>query len=1480
MPPLADSGTDIAGIADTADSAGHAAQSAAVTPPPPTPVSEPQPKAPEPAPEGDAPTPDPGAVSAPGANAPAPSSSTPQNADFASSLAAVQNNPFFPVDWKGLIASDPATAHGAQGLVASTLGAWLGSSAAKLGAAAQAAEIGTLAPEAARNVQNVWGAALDGHAISQSVQNIWHQDDAMSRIGQALTTGLVQSNPATALASSLDQSLGGKSQGQAQADVLGGVLPMTANPVNALGAGGGATGLIAGAILPSLGQALASVKPEERDSALAWAAITGAILGAGHLGAARDMVQQGIARWPEMEGFIRATLAVKNDAARQTVDPFASRSQDVISQALARDPIPASRVTLADNPLQSIPNGEKLLESRPAELRKVLDAVGVDNVDELLQKAGNGQIVGAAAKIVADHWTSLGLPYNLEAVIEGEDPLRDPRSPLREIHNAGDEVAKSKANSFLSAVHAYLDQTQRGDIGHGTNPMASWWRSMIGLNRGTDAIDKLTWSRARSLLANKGITGSQLSRAVEGDQEIYKALPPEGRMVVDGYRLISNSMMHAAKAADHRDQFVPNYLPRMNRIIPTGARAGKGGQTALSSEPMKSRTQALVLDDQGKLIAQQAFGTVHDANTAIRAQQKAYIAALTDPLKPLSSDLATDPNAVRVKQLAMSGDPAAKTEAAAQAALRFPEKETDFLKIMETGVMGRQLKAIHSSSAIQELLDQQVKAANPAGGQPLIAKAAYRVSDDSRQNDAMRQMGYRQIPNGPAHFQNLWVHPELADLLDRSISRVKQGNALTPLLDIERKAVQSIMYSPMIHGANMAGRVTTFALTHPLLFADYLKNGGALKPSMDDIQSTMMRLEAWDHGVLPYQHGNPAGENLRAMGNALGDTDLHAPLNGTDLQNATEKEKAMAGLAPIGAAPKGNLLARANNYMWSYINDFGTAAYHIEKEAAMRAGVPEQDAALWAARRANTWMGHVAPEDANPGMHDVLRTVAFAPNWWRTWAELLVPAYKRAGYEMTPELARYMAGQQAKLMMSLLAVQKGVGNGMNMLMTTDHHTQAQNQPGAQDRIEITNPNVIRALQAIHYTGADKLTGTDAHGNAIDPATNARMILENPLARQTFDTEQLAGLQSGQPDYKFPDDIYDGGLRFLAARLSPLASGTAAAANVDLYQSAANRQWRHVNPNHDAPDLTNLGYALLAMTPASGFGQQLARDQSASPTAKNNQPTPGPFGTQIPKWASDLGGSAMGAVISGLTGGNPPHNYAAKTRGTPPTDEDYQKLQQIQGTYQTNMATLSAQAMGGALTPNQWLTQYRDLSTKHANDMEVLFKHSPSYAKGTDALVNQYESLNQQAEDNGVLNFDKLTVLQQQFRQSHTDAENKAIDAALGANEQKYPMLKVYRDTIRSYQSWQQDWAAKNGVDVGALRAEVAQYGALYGNQRASQQYLVNHRDLALYERAKQREWETSPNGLVWGLFYNSPVVTRYLQAHRETPQQAIQQAGG
>src|SRR5207253_1783942 len=103
---------------------------------------------------------------------------------------------------------------------------------------------------------------------------------------------------------------------------------------------------------------------------------------------------------------------------------------------------------------------------------------------------------------------------------------------------------------------------------------------------------------------------------------------------------------------------------------------------------------AIVTSDTGQLISTQRFGNVAEANAGITASRNRIVASLTNPLAKLDPDLVGVQQAEWVRNLAAS-DPAAAQEAAIKLAAQLrPLKETDLQKVLGTGVLARQMKAI------------------------------------------------------------------------------------------------------------------------------------------------------------------------------------------------------------------------------------------------------------------------------------------------------------------------------------------------------------------------------------------------------------------------------------------------------------------------------------------------------------------------------------------------------------------------------------------------------------------------------------------------------------------------------------------------------------------------------------------------------------------------------------------------------------------
>jgi hypothetical protein len=106
-------------------------------------------------------------------------------------------------------------------------------------------------------------------------------------------------------------------------------------------------------------------------------------------------------------------------------------------------------------------------------------------------------------------------------------------------------------------------------------------------------------------------------------------------------------------------------------------------------------------------------------------------------------------------------------------------------------------------------------------------------------------------------------------------------------------------------------------------------------------------------------------------------------------------------------------------------------------------------------------------------------------------------------------------------------------------------------------------------------------------------------------------------------------------------------------------------------------------------------------------------------------------------------------------------------------------------------------------------------------------------------------------------------------------EMRYPILRVYKDTLQNYHNWQDTEAKTLGVDPEQLRQMISE-GAQSPNFR---QYEAAHPELARYY-ADKRTWEmTTKQGFAYGLFTNNSYVMRIVAPHGTTQEaeQAEQQ---
>ncbi|HVA88900.1 MAG TPA: hypothetical protein VNL71_03575 [Chloroflexota bacterium] len=1381
-----------------------------------------------------------------------------------------KGNPIVPVDWKAKAAENPWATYQHSSHVFDVLSAMMTPSYWEN--VAKATEGAKIPGEATKNVENVFGAALDPQAISMSVKNIWEQNSAQDQIAKWVMEGATAALPPANLAISLDRQVTGASQEQATADVAGQGLAMTANPANALAP----EKLLPQMALwsaPDVMTALNSNNPHDATAALTWAAVTGSLLSAGHMGALKGVLSDAMGRWPELEKMLDAVVTKRKQGMTAAQDP--AQRLKFFMGALQHPGFEGSVTRKVEAPVQKDIIERVADPKTPGQfiernvtkenLKAALKAAGAESRSDLVQAITAGRKSTATADALIAHWKELGFNYDLNVVTPAGAPLRN---PLPLIEQAAPEI-RAKGVRAATAANAYISQMNHGLMVNAESEKeatVSLWRSLLGHSRGTDAVDREGVAALLDLAGH--VDGTQLGKAIEGDQAIYDELPHEGKIYVDIHRLISNEERLARQRAGV-PYAVGDYLQRMTTKAKNAAKGAGGAANAIASEVEKHRVLAPTMRDvegEAQIGLTQAYDKVATSNAAMARAKAVAFDQITDFAKPLTKDWLNDETAQAIRQQALNDAPGAMQAALDYTNALFRPFETDAHRILARGGWGHQIKSLHMAQAVEAWKTIKLQVPNPeVDGAKMVATAMHTAGVNAVRDKALREAGY--VPLKQGGHDNVLVHPDLAKLIDRATQYGgrEENVAVSAALSAETAAMRLIMYQPMVHGWNVGGRFLAFAgmhaATNPVALATHLFG-------MTGKSAQELRMEAINAGVVNHgKYANFLPEVYKQLGDAMGEQDLYdLPVQAEQVAGHSPE---MQDLAKLGK-PQGDLYHRAQNLLWTSVDNFATAAYHIEKQAALHSGQTEEQASLWAARRANSWAGYVAPEDSKAVYHDAARMMMFAPAFWRTWGELFVPIYKNSGVAMSHTQALHMAKQEMAIVAATVAVGWATNNAFNMM--TSGQPSSTNEPQNRLKLEVRRPEMIRALQAIHYPGADQINAATGYG-----PNGAVLTVDNPLTRFQKDMGTASGA-SAHPDYKWTDTV-DGLEQFGISRLSPLIEAAAGVMNTDIYQTIHDHQLRSVDPSASALTPTP-GSVIAGLTYATPNGSNLVRSVMSSKNNPSAVKLPG--GATVPasvmKVLAPMGPQLQALFWQLITATNGPYNSTERTRGIAPSDDEYAKYQQALTTYDTQMKALDAEAAGGTVSPSQWLDRYRTDHTTYSNTTAAYFNQSPEYVNGAGALTNSWEQTYQKATlPDGSLDPSALISAQSDWKATHSNADYTAVQNELTKNDRTYKMLGLYHKTIDNYTKWQESWASQNGYDVSKIRTEAAAYGNLYGDTRASTQYLHSHPDLSAYENAKKRIFDESPAGLMYGLFYSSQTVSNYMRARHLTASQVEQE---
>jgi len=160
-------------------------------------------------------------------------------------------------------------------------------------------------------------------------------------------------------------------------------------------------------------------------------------------------------------------------------------------------------------------------------------------------------------------------------------------------------------------------------------------------------------------------------------------------------------------------------------------------------------------------------------------------------------------------------------------------------------------------------------------------------------------------------------------------------------------------------------------------------------------------------------------------------------------------------------------------------------------------------------------------------------------------------------------------------------------------------------------------------------------------------------------------------------------------------------------------------------------------------------------------------------------------------------------------------------------------------------------------------------HGGNYVTGNLSLVSNWEKTYTDATDKetGQLDYNRLATLQQQYRSSLTQDQRTSLQTELHKNDFQNPGTKMYHDAVQSYRDFQGEASKTLGVDEATLhQASLDSYKASK-DPAANAAFTQQHPYMRQYARLKS-QWETTSwAGLLYGMYYDTNAVSRWIKAH-------------
>lgn len=1330
-----------------------------------------------------------------------------------------------------------------------------------------------------------WNSLFDPHAQSVGTQQIWARQDAIGKLMQLAESGgniagvaqhqsdlaAGKNDPAWSAPATSEWFWQNFGTDVAQAPLLGNPAAW-GGAMAASMAGGGpknvqqVPGALAGG-LPLSEIGMVAKHPEDiKDPAVAarlfWKSANAALLG---------FMVLPMGHW--LRGFAKIDPQIMEELQNSTDrlkvwnlgDPSKAAPGELLKQALNLPPLPDKTLvaSAAKRDLRTMENvGGEYIDQTSRQRAKIASALGFKSFDDLPHVAPNwtrAQI--KLAKKVLPGW----LPYDLTRQYAADMVPENPYNFLEQVP----QEAQSTALNYLARFNQAHLQVLRGPLVDPLNAAESLTHSIPSTHTATHAILEQFHSWEAKLMEDAGVSGKDLMRAMR-DPAAYDALAPAGKIIANTQKILRRVYADQSKLMGHREGFVPNYDPRiqMSEEAPIQSTTGKakGAGQPLTSESKASRAEKFVASGDQIALAEK-HPDVFALNAEMKQLRDDYVKELTksgairdleDKALASRDDFFGALRAQREldRRAAAGPEPVSpeKLQAAIQKAIRrYPMFHEDLHEASLRSLEG-QITALHSHIALQQAMN-----ALAHDGERL----AYHVAD--REIPA----GYKGLQNASAAFHSYVFHPDFANPLNRISERISVSGAREVWNDLNQISVSALMFSPMIHGDNIAGRAAWILGKHPIEgskqlaeIAAYSRPWSALeslfgvKPK-SEYERAMWQLDRETHamnaGMIPHF---PSAKKLAGLiyseyGKAIGDpTAFEQP----GMRETWRLPPALHGIENAGRMV-GNGYQSLQNLLWGRIVwPFGNFAFHVER-AASQAAHPEWSDLVhdqYAAHLGNRWQGAIEPMARSAAMNELWKSLGFAISWVRSFYETALPSYlAKSAVAAHPEMRGFLLRQELQTLMGMMAAQHISGNMMNLLMSG--HPQWENQPQNRYYIEVTRPDVIRGLQAMGlYKNIDPNTG-------VDPNTGGALVIENPLARQQLQNERMLGMEPGTTQIQGVQDM-------AAGHVAPILDTLLAAFNLNLPQSILAGTSRAINPAEGwGPHLDNVAATIeqfLGVSSTVGYQTQL--DASGRPVNPSQMPSwlqNAPVPDVVKRYAAPAGQQ----VFNWLSGVRAPYVRAERTTGTAIPDQNYQTYDQLKSTYTQKMTTNSLALMQGKMIPYEWRNSYSQLAHDYAVGVSALFPASSSeYVNGGLGMYSQYQQLYNKSElpDGSGIDWAKLDSLQADFTQHLTATQLSDLDTQIAQHDNAYPALGMYRATINAHTVWANKFATDNGISYGTLMAQLDQARGL--DSTTFRQFEGSHPHVAAYY-AQEKQWEINTwPGRLYSLYYHTSSMASWL----------------